>query len=64
MAISLGFGIFFATLISLGLVPCLYLILEDIKGFFESVSGRLVRGAAHKVTHLPSSIISIGYILV
>lgn len=35
MAISLGFGIFFATLITLGLVPCLYLILEDIKGFFK-----------------------------
>jgi multidrug efflux pump subunit AcrB len=31
MAISLGFGIFFATLITLGLVPCLYLILEDLK---------------------------------
>ncbi len=35
MAISLGFGVFFATLITLGLVPCLYLILEDIKGFFK-----------------------------
>ena len=36
MAISLGFGIFFATLITLGLVPCLYLILEDIKNLFQS----------------------------
>jgi multidrug efflux pump subunit AcrB len=35
MAISLGFGLFFATLITLGLVPCLYLILEDIKGFLK-----------------------------
>jgi len=35
MAISLGFGIFFATLITLGLVPCLYLILEDIKNFLK-----------------------------
>ena len=35
MAISLGFGLFFATLITLGLVPCLYLILEDIKIFFK-----------------------------
>jgi multidrug efflux pump subunit AcrB len=35
MAISLGFGILFATLITLGLVPCLYLILEDIKGLFS-----------------------------
>ncbi|WP_309399280.1 efflux RND transporter permease subunit [Cerasicoccus maritimus] len=32
MAISLGFGILFATLIILVLVPCLYVILEDLKG--------------------------------
>ena len=31
MAISLGFGILFATAIILVLVPCLYLILEDIQ---------------------------------
>ncbi|RRQ49242.1 AcrB/AcrD/AcrF family protein [Maribacter algicola] len=31
MAISLGFGIVFATAIILVIVPCLYLILEDIK---------------------------------
>ncbi|WP_320043839.1 efflux RND transporter permease subunit [uncultured Desulfobacter sp.] len=36
MAISLGFGILFATLITLGLVPCLYLILEDFKKFFQN----------------------------
>ncbi len=30
MAISLGYGIVFATVISLVLVPCLYLILEDV----------------------------------
>ncbi|MFK7768177.1 MAG: efflux RND transporter permease subunit [Mariniblastus sp.] len=35
MAISLGFGILFATAIILVLVPCLYMILEDIKGMFE-----------------------------
>lgn len=34
MAISLGFGILFATFITLILVPSLYLILEDIKGMF------------------------------
>ncbi len=32
MAISLGFGILFATLISLILVPCLYLLVEDVLG--------------------------------
>ncbi|PWN06526.1 efflux RND transporter permease subunit [Rhodohalobacter mucosus] len=31
MAISLGFGIVFATAIILAIVPCLYLILEDVK---------------------------------
>ena len=30
MAISLGFGIVFATAVTLLLVPCLYLILEDL----------------------------------
>ena len=40
MAISLGFGILFATVITLGLVPCLYLILEDIKNFFQNGKGQ------------------------
>ncbi|ARN57389.1 efflux RND transporter permease subunit [Sedimentisphaera salicampi] len=31
MAISLGFGIVFATVITLILVPCLYVILDDVK---------------------------------
>jgi multidrug efflux pump subunit AcrB len=35
MAISLGFGILFATLITLFLVPLNYLILEDIKQYFR-----------------------------
>ncbi len=35
MAISLGFGIVFATLITLALVPSFYMILEDVLGFFK-----------------------------
>ena len=35
MAISLGFGILFSTVIILLLVPCLYMILEDIRGLFR-----------------------------
>jgi len=35
MAVSLGFGILFATLITLIMVPCLYLIMEDIKKLLE-----------------------------
>ncbi|MEM0895427.1 MAG: efflux RND transporter permease subunit [Verrucomicrobiota bacterium] len=34
MAISLSFGILFATLITLILVPCVYVMLEDIKKLF------------------------------
>jgi hypothetical protein len=40
MAISLGFGVLFATAISLAIVPCGYLILEDIR----YVLSRLYRG--------------------
>lgn len=35
MAVSLGFGIIFATVITLLLVPCLYLVLNDL----QSLSG-------------------------
>jgi multidrug efflux pump subunit AcrB len=35
MALSLGFGIVFATIITLMLVPCLYLIVENNRGLLE-----------------------------
>lgn len=35
MAISIGFGILFATFITLVMVPCFYLMTEDIKLLFE-----------------------------
>jgi hypothetical protein len=34
MAISLGYGILFSTAIMLVLIPCLYLIAEDVLGMF------------------------------
>ncbi|MBN1844832.1 MAG: efflux RND transporter permease subunit [Sedimentisphaerales bacterium] len=37
MAISLGFGVVFATGITLGLVPTLYLILDDIKHLYQRI---------------------------
>ncbi len=37
MAISLGVGIIFATVITLFLIPCLYLILEDFKAWLGSI---------------------------
>ena len=30
MAVSLGFGILFSTVITLLLIPCLYIILDDL----------------------------------
>jgi len=38
MAISLGFGILFATTITLVIVPCLYSIAEDIRRFIAGLS--------------------------
>ncbi|KAA5539572.1 efflux RND transporter permease subunit [Roseiconus nitratireducens] len=43
MAISLGFGILFATAIILVLVPCLYLILDDIQGLLSARNHGSVR---------------------
>lgn len=37
MAVALGFSVLFATLLTLVLVPCLYLMLEDIKNIFRRV---------------------------
>ena len=39
MAISLGFGIVFATLITLALVPVFYMILEDVLNLFRPDTG-------------------------
>ncbi len=36
-AVSLGFGILYATLLSLILVPAGYMVIEDIKGFFGAI---------------------------
>lgn len=43
MALSLGYGIVFATGITLLLVPCLYMILEDMLAKFERSKERLGR---------------------
>lgn len=36
MAVALGFAVMYATLVTLILVPCLYLVLQDIIGLFKS----------------------------
>ncbi|MCE9678476.1 efflux RND transporter permease subunit [Shewanella sp. AS1] len=35
MAVSLAFGVLFATIVTLGLIPCLYVVIEDIKALFS-----------------------------
>ena len=47
MAISLAFGILFATVITLLLVPCLYIILEDLDRWWSA------RGDDKELTELP-----------
>ncbi len=48
MAISLGFGLLFATFITLVIIPCLYLIVEDLRRilsrFLRQISGPAVDG--------------------
>ncbi len=44
MAISLGFGVLFATFITLLLIPCLLVISNDAKWVLNRVMGRLRRG--------------------
>lgn len=43
MAVALGFAVLFATLLTLVLVPCLYLILEDIKALFTKLKSLVLR---------------------
>jgi multidrug efflux pump subunit AcrB len=37
MAVSLAFGVLFATIVTLVLMPCLYLIFADIRQFFSKI---------------------------
>lgn len=51
MAVALGFAVMYATMVTLILVPCLYLILEDIKNIFRAIFaaiGRLFSRKRHK----------------
>jgi Cu/Ag efflux pump CusA len=40
MAISLAYGIVFATVITLLLLPCLYMILEDLDAWWAQRRGK------------------------
>jgi multidrug efflux pump subunit AcrB len=47
MAISLGFGVLFGTVITLLLVPCGYMILEDVHNLLRSLKARVTGREAH-----------------
>jgi len=42
MAVSLAFGILFATVITLFLIPILYLMLEDFKKWLSEAWGHII----------------------
>jgi len=42
MAISLGYGVLFATVITLLLIPCLYIILEDFRNFLSMIFKKIL----------------------
>ena len=44
MAVSLGFGVLFATIVTLILIPCGYLILNDLKGVLSTGAGEEKEG--------------------
>jgi hypothetical protein len=46
MAVALGFAVLYATFVTLILVPCLYMILEDLKAkfvWFFSLFGKIFK---------------------
>ena len=52
MAVSLAFGILFATVITLLLIPCLYVMLDDISNIKRRLFGRFGRKKAISVDKL------------
>jgi multidrug efflux pump subunit AcrB len=45
MAVSLGFGVLFATFITLLLVPCGYVILDDFHNLLARLRAKFTSGA-------------------
>jgi multidrug efflux pump subunit AcrB len=43
MAVSLGFAVLFATLVTLILVPCLYLIIDDVKSAIATLNNKYIK---------------------
>ena len=56
MAVSLGFGVMFATFVTLLLVPACYVILEDIKGLCAALWSYTEWPPAAPETHAPAPV--------
>jgi multidrug efflux pump subunit AcrB len=50
MAVALGFAVMYATLVTLILVPCLYIILLDLGRPFNAIKNRVLKPKAHART--------------
>ena len=46
MAIRLGFGVLFGTFVTLLLVPCGYMILNDVQNFVSGIRAKLISDQA------------------
>jgi multidrug efflux pump subunit AcrB len=55
MAVGLGFAVLWATVVTLVLVPCLYLILEDMKGNFKAIPRGIAKLAGKKSKEFTTS---------
>jgi len=55
MAVSLSFGVLFATIVTLVLIPSLYLIIEDVKGIFKRKKNKQSDGEPVTATELPTA---------
>jgi hypothetical protein len=59
MATSLAFGIVFATVITLILIPSLYLILDDLKGGWSKIIRKMLPGKSRPPIHSHPGALSV-----
>lgn len=53
MAVALGFAVLYATIVTLLLVPCMYLIFDDIRSFFRWLYGLVTTKPSNKAGQTP-----------
>ena len=55
LALAFGYGLIFASFITLVLIPCFYHIAEDCKGFISRLSGKIGIKMSHKLYNSPEN---------